>query len=163
MFTDFSMFMSFNSAVSGFKIKQFFHQVQFQLRLLLLWWKKMFTEISISQFWKQHARHLSNCTVLCLFEQTYRKWELYFSQTKTALDSDPRSVASRVQMAFMRTTVNCMQGWTAVCCCLDMGVTPVLKIRLTWDFSDSLFHSSRKNNFQLTWKFSDSLFRLEWL
>ena len=45
---------------------------------------------------------------------------------------------------------------------LDMGVTPVLKIRLTWDFSDSLFHS-RKNNFQLTWKFSHSLFRLEWL
>jgi len=46
---------------------------------------------------------------------------------------------------------------------VDMGVTPVLKIRLTWDFSDSLLHSSRKNNFQLTWKISDSLFRLEWL
>ena len=46
---------------------------------------------------------------------------------------------------------------------LDMGVTPVLKIRLTWDFSDSRFHSMRKNNFQLPWKFSDSLFRLEWL
>ena len=47
-------------------------------------------------------------------------------------DIPPSSLVIRA----LQYTVNTTNKFNAA---VDMGVTPVLKIRLTWDFSDSLF------------------------